>query len=287
MLIELAIGDAYGAGFEYADPKPPDRRNNLAGYVHHPRHRLRPGSYTDDTQMSLAIAEMIVSGVPWTPTNLAGKFLEAFKRDPREGYASAFHAFLTQVADADEFLRRIQPKSDKSGAAMRAAPIGVFPTIAEVLEKAAVQAAITHDTPDGIRAAQAAALLSHYFLHDLGPKRDAGRFIQHHVPGQWNTPWQGKVGPKGWMSVRAAITAVVNSASMSQLLEACIDYTGDVDTVASIALAAASHCSTVEQDLPEVLRTGLEDGRYGRQYIEALDAQLLQRFRIHSPTPKG
>jgi ADP-ribosyl-[dinitrogen reductase] hydrolase len=279
MLIELAIGDAYGAGFEYADPQPPARANDLTRYVRHPRHRLRPGCYTDDTQMSLAVAEMIVSGLPWTRENLAGKFLEAFKRDPREGYAAGFHAFLTEVADAEEFLRRIRPDSDKSGAAMRAAPIGVFPTRDEVREKAAEQAAITHDTPDGIRAAQAAALLSHYFLYDLGPRGNVGHFIQQHVPGQWSVPWKGKVGPKGWMSVRAAITAVSASTSMSQLLKTCIDFTGDVDTVASIALAAASHCPTIDQDLTEILRSTLEDGPYGRRYIESLDAKLLQKVR--------
>jgi ADP-ribosylglycohydrolase len=279
MLIELAIGDAYGAGFEYADAQPPARSNDLTHYVRHPRHRLRPGCYTDDTQMSLAVAGMIVSGLPWTRENLAGKFLEAFKRDPREGYAAGFHAFLTEVAGADEFLRRIRPDSDKSGAAMRAAPIGVFPTHDEVLEKAAEQAVITHDTPDGIRAAQAAALLSHYFLYDLGPRGKVGDFIQRHVPGQWNIPWTGKVGAKGWMSVRAAITAVSRATSMSQLLKTCIDFTGDVDTVASIALAAAAHCSTIEQDLPESLRAALEDGPYGRLYIESLDTRLLQQVR--------
>ncbi|QBD80454.1 ADP-ribosylglycohydrolase family protein [Ktedonosporobacter rubrisoli] len=51
MLLELAIGDAYGAGFEYVDPEMIRRQNNLSHYVKHPRHAIRPGCYTDDTQM--------------------------------------------------------------------------------------------------------------------------------------------------------------------------------------------------------------------------------------------
>ncbi len=71
MLLELAIGDAYGAGFEYADTETIRLHNNLSRYVKHPRHNIRPGCYTDDTQMSLAIAETMVSGEPWKPAVLA------------------------------------------------------------------------------------------------------------------------------------------------------------------------------------------------------------------------
>src|SRR5579864_25538 len=87
MLLELAIGDAYGAGFEYADTEMIRQQNNLSHYVKHPRHNIQPGSYTDDTQMSLAIAEAIISGRPWQPAMLAQKFVEVFQRDPRKGYA--------------------------------------------------------------------------------------------------------------------------------------------------------------------------------------------------------
>jgi ADP-ribosylglycohydrolase len=206
---------------------------------------------------------------------LAQQFVTVFKRDPREGYAQGFYHFLIDIEDGTDFLARIKPGSDKSGAAMRASPIGVFGTVATVLDKCRVQAAITHNTPDGIHAAQAAALMSHYFLYDLGRKSELGRFLEAHVPGQWSVPWTGKVREQGWMSVRAAITAVIASSSMSHLLTRCIDYTGDVDTVAAIALAAASASREVEQDLPPALYAGLEDGAFGRNYLEELDHKLL------------
>ena len=46
MLIEIAIGDAYGAGFEYANPAS-DRPNDLSRYFKHPRHNIGPGCYTE------------------------------------------------------------------------------------------------------------------------------------------------------------------------------------------------------------------------------------------------
>jgi ADP-ribosylglycohydrolase len=273
MLLELAVGDAYGAGFEYAPEMA--QRNDLSGYARHPRHRIIPGAYTDDTQMSLAIAEVIVSGADWTPLNLANAFVAAFKRDPREGYAGGFYDFLRHVRDGQQFLAEIHCESDKSGAAMRAAPIGVYPSIAEVVERTRVQAAITHNTPDGINAALVAALMSHYCLYRLGPKAGLGAFLEAHVPGEWSVPWAGKVKSKGWMSVRAAITALAASERMSDLLRRCVDFTGDVDTVAAIALAAGACCEEIEQDLPTHLVYGLEDLAFGRTYVEELDARLL------------
>ncbi len=95
MLLKLAMptagyayADAYGAGFEYADEMIVN--NDLSRYVEHPRFRLNPSSYTDDTQMSIAIAEIIVAQAPWTVEVLADSFVKAFKRDEREGYARSF-----------------------------------------------------------------------------------------------------------------------------------------------------------------------------------------------------
>jgi ADP-ribosyl-[dinitrogen reductase] hydrolase len=278
LLLELAIGDAYGAGFEYVDAEMIRRQNDLSRYVKHPRHNIQPGSYTDDTQMSLAIAEAIVSGEPWHPALLAGKFVEVFQRDPRQGYASGFYHFLLNVRDGEQFLRDIKPDSDKSGAAMRAAPIGIYPTLSQVIERCRIQAALTHNTPNGINAAVAAALMTHYFLYNLGPKKELGTFLEEHVSGRWATPWTGTVKSQGWMSVQAAATALIRNDTMRNVLKTCIQFSGDVDTVAAIALAAGSCSPEIAQDIPAHLVDGLENGQYGRDYIRRLDTQLMAFF---------
>jgi len=275
MLVELAVGDAYGAGFEYVDAKFIEAHNDLSRYVKHPRHDIVPGQYTDDTQMSIAVAGAVVSGEDWTPLMLADRFVEAFKRDPREGYASSFFDFLSNVRDGTQFLKEIVPHSDKSGAAMRAGPIGVFPDVANVIARATTQARVTHDTPDGIRAAVAAALMTHYFLYRIGPKDNLGAYLEKHVAGHWTEPWHGKVKAKGWMSVHAAVSALRGSGNMSGLLQTCVALSGDVDTVATIAPAAGAHCQEIAQDLPKNLVATLENRNYGHDYLMALDKQLL------------
>ncbi|HYX16939.1 MAG TPA: ADP-ribosylglycohydrolase family protein, partial [Nostoc sp.] len=89
--------------------------NDLSRYVQHPRFQLNPGSYTDDTQMSIAITEVIVAQAPWTVEVLADSFVRAFKRDEREGYARSFYHFLQRIQDGEEFLTKINPESDKRG----------------------------------------------------------------------------------------------------------------------------------------------------------------------------
>lgn len=275
MLMELAIGDAYGAGFEYSPDEFVAKYNDLSAYRKHPRHGIRPGCYTDDTQMSLAIAELMVSGDGWSERGLAERFVQVFKRDKREGYAGGFYDFLCSVKNGQEFLSRIQPDSDKSGAAMRAPVIGIYPTVREVVDKTIMQACLTHNTRDGAHAAVAAALMVHYFVYDLGPRVKLGEYLDQNVKSRtWSEPWEGKVGSKGWMSVRAAITVVVKNDSLSGMLREAISFTGDVDTVAAIALAAGSCSREVKQDLPEKLFETLERGAYGYEHIKGLDEKL-------------
>ncbi|MEU5694470.1 ADP-ribosylglycohydrolase family protein [Actinosynnema sp. NPDC020468] len=275
MLLELAVGDAYGAGFEYADPAFTAARNTLAGYVRHPSHEgLEPGRYTDDTQLTLALAELLAAGGPWCPEAIADSFVNAYRRDPRVGYARGFQGFLDTVDSGAEFLARIRPDSDKSGAAMRSAPVGLLPTVADVLHHSLVQARVTHDTPAGVASARAAALAVHYCHHGLGPVADVASWVAAVLDQPvWARPWRGKVGSKGEMSVRAALTALAGNTTLSGVLRASVAFTGDVDTVATIALAAGSCSAEIAADLPAVLVDGLENGPYGRDYLIALDAR--------------
>lgn len=292
MLFECGVADAYGFGFEYADENLP--LNTLERYVKHPTYgqTLKPGQYTDDTQMSIAIAEMLVEKRDWTQYTLAQKFVEVFKRDPRDGYSRGFQAILESVDNGLQLIGKLNPISDKSGAAMRASPIGILSDRAEVIERAQLQANITHNTPEGRWAACASALMSHFFLHTDHPKRELGEWIRvwcvqaGDCTGiRWNEPWTGKVGARGWMSVRAAITAIQGHDSLADILKACVAFSGDVDTVAAIALSAASCSPTIGKVLPRALVDGLETGPYGGSYLRGLDAKLLSYVQREREQP--
>src|SRR6478672_6856325 len=97
MLVEMAYADAYGVGFEFTDANQMALHNPKKygwRYAQHPKYPLKPGYYTDDTQMSLANCEVLLSGGYQGEKAFADAWVNAFKRDERPGYAGRFYAFL-------------------------------------------------------------------------------------------------------------------------------------------------------------------------------------------------
>ena len=274
MLIEAAIGDAYGLGFEMANEAryeelDPFEYEPLPKYMHYYEH------YSDDTQMAIGITELLVEKVEWTPLNIAAKFVEGFKRDVRSGYAGGFFHFLKTIKDGEEFLEKIRPTSERNGASMRAFPLGILATEKDVLEKTKIQAALTHNTKEGITAAQIVALSTHFCLYKKGKRAEIDEYLHDWIDFDWKIHWEGWVSIRGRDAVLAALTLVKKYNKLSQILLECIRFRGDVDTVGTIAMAIASCCSEIEQDLPAWTINKLENDDFGKDYILKLDQQLL------------
>lgn len=278
MIFEAAIGDAHAVPFEYNDL--PSFPNDLSGYYQHPRHPIGGGRYSDDTEMSTAVLEAILEGSP-SRESFATWFVTAFKREKRVGYSGKFYEFLLTVKDGADFLKRIKPDSDKSGAAMRGWTVGIHKDIPQIFELSELQASLTHNTPDGIKAATVAALMTHYFLYELGARKDLPDFLNSHIPGPWAQRRSRKVGPKGMDSVHAAVRAVVMHDNLADILIQSISFGGDVDTVATMALGAASCSPSIENNIPQHLKDGLEDGTWGQEYLLDLDARIQKWLLQH------
>lgn len=289
MLVEIAIGDAYGAGFEFAKPlRLLELTNDLSTYYKHnlPGH-LPAGSYTDDTQMSIAIAEHIISDSSWTKEALAERFVTTFKRDPRNGYSRGFQTVLETVQSGAELLATLKPNSNRCGAAMRSCPIGIFPHAFDVMRRARIQACITHNNPEGIESSIAIALSVHYFLYNKGNKSDLIRYLMSEEPTAYLFknkadlwPIKMRVTSDAIPCVKAAISAVLRNDTLSACLMECIDYAGDVDSIAAMALGIGSCCKEIKKDLPENLYIGLENGKFGLQYLKDLDNQLIGKYSV-------
>lgn len=279
MLLEGAIGDAYGAGFEFADIATIKAKNNLSQYEIHPLFSAIHKKYTDDTQMAIGIAELLIENLNWTATSIADKFVEVFKRDPREGYAKRFYSLLRNVNSGAELLAQIQPNSERNGSVMRAYPIGILADEADVLNKAKLQSQITHDTPNAIIAAQAIALAAHFFIYKKGTKSQLIDYLYSLQNMHWRTDWTGEVEVNAIDTTQALFTVLMQENSLKNMLKKSVDFGGDVDTVASLALAIGSLDPNTEKDLPRWLYDEIENNTYGKDYIQNLDNQL---FKIYS-----
>ncbi|MCE6958074.1 ADP-ribosylglycohydrolase family protein [Cereibacter sphaeroides] len=284
MLEKIAIGDAYGMGREFAKPDLLEcRPNDGRTYFPHPFHAIAAGRYTDDTQMSLAVAEVLLDkGAEASALDFANAFVRAFGRDPRLGYSSGFHALLCQVENGFDLLARIKPNSIGAGSAMRACPIGWLPDRRDVEAVAEVQARVTHDTVEGVTAAQAAALAAHFAIHELGPRQDLRAWVVDRLGDKarvLQTPHRGQVPNEGLPAVNAALTAIEAGDTLTGILKVSVAFGGDVDTVAAVALGVGSHLLGAEaDDLDPSLVENLEHGPWGRACLADLDERLSSTF---------
>jgi poly(ADP-ribose) glycohydrolase ARH3 len=156
-LVGAALGDAIGALWE-GHPMAAEQ-----GIRHLLRisHTLR---YTDDTHMSIGVAESLVENGGFDGEHMAQRFVDNYFREPWRGYGPGpprvFRLLKTGMA-RDKAASYVYPGgSFGNGAAMRAAPIGLFFWNKPVrLKEVTYQASlITHSHPLGIEGATIQAM---------------------------------------------------------------------------------------------------------------------------------
>ncbi|MCO1336293.1 ADP-ribosylglycohydrolase family protein [Microbulbifer sp. OS29] len=277
MLLEIAIGDAYGAGFEFCNREIITHNNHVNGYIAHPLG-IKAGCYTDDTQMSLAIAELILEKPAPLASDFAQAFVHTYKRDPRLGYASGFQQLLDSCHSGKDLTQKIRPHSKRNGAAMRSVPLGVIPDINQLLQLTKCQAGITHNTKEGILSAQAVALMAHGLIHQKAAIKDLVPFIESTIEIKMVSNWSGKVNCDALETLAAVNTALQKNRSFTELLHACVNFGGDTDSVAAIACGLASLSREYDSEIPSSLITGLESSPYGYQYLLEIDRKISNIF---------
>jgi len=279
VLVEIAIGDAYGAGFEFCSREKIERSNTLASYVDH-ELGIAAGCYTDDTQMSIAISEVLLSEASATSATFADAFVRCYKRDRRKGYAKGMQALLDECPDGSSLRSRIKPESRRNGAAMRSVPLGLIPDKSLLLSVAEEQAAITHNTAEGILSSRVVALISHLLLYEQAKLSSLPRLVQEELGFELLSNWQQEVECDAIQTLHAVNTALQRNRRTSDLLIDCVNFGGDVDSVAAIAMGLASLSPEYASEVPKVLREGLEAGSYGTSFLQRLDAALAEKFTV-------
>ena len=134
-MIGAVAGDIIGSVFEFN----PIKSTDFPLFSAH-------SNFTDDTVLTIAIADCILNGKEYGPT--IKEYGQAF---PHAGYGGMFREWLS----SDYY----EPyNSFGNGSAMRVSPVGfAYNTLTEVLDQAEKSADVTHNHPEGIKGAQAVA----------------------------------------------------------------------------------------------------------------------------------
>lgn len=111
----------------------------------------RESQFTDDTVMTLAVAEWLMTDPEHQPDTLVACMQRLGRAFPNAGYGGMFA----------KWLRSDNPKpygSFGNGSAMRVSPVGLYAnSLEEALELARITASVSHNHPEGIKGAQAIA----------------------------------------------------------------------------------------------------------------------------------
>jgi poly(ADP-ribose) glycohydrolase ARH3 len=149
-LLGLSLGDAIGAPFEGGVVERFTWK--LIGKTMHGKMR-----WTDDTQMSLDLAESLIANGGLEPNHLSRQFATSYRWS--RGYGSAATKILKQIKkgkDWQQVNRSTYPEgSFGNGGAMRSPIIGIFynHNLKKLLKAAHESALITHAHPLGIEGA--------------------------------------------------------------------------------------------------------------------------------------
>ncbi|MGB8957496.1 MAG: ADP-ribosylglycohydrolase family protein, partial [Candidatus Aminicenantales bacterium] len=235
-MIGAIAGDIIGSAYEFGRTK--SKAFPLFGPA---------SAFTDDSVLTVAVAQAIL-----TDGDYRKSVLDIGRRYPNAGYGGFFMSWLNSP----------DPKpynSWDSGSAMRVSPVGfAFESVEDVLDEAQRSAEITHDHPEGIKGAQAAALavflartewdkdliraeITNRFGYDLG------RTIDDIRPGYGFEESCQKTVPE-------AIIAFLDSFSYEDAIRNAISLGGDSDTLACITggIAAAYYGSVPDLIIEQV-----------------------------------
>lgn len=211
-------------------------------------------TYTDDTVMTLAVAEVFLDNdLLMDEAIIRQRLIESMhkygKLFPDAGYGGRFAMWL--------FLEGDEPyNSWGNGSAMRVSSVAwLFNDLEMVRHMARLSAAVTHNHPEGIKGAEATAsaiflartgkskaeikaYVEETFGYDLSRTCDEIRPNYHHVESCQET-------------VPEAITAFLEGKSFEDVIRTAVSLGGDCDTLTCIAGSIAEAFYGVSEELKQ------------------------------------
>lgn len=154
----LSLGDAFGERF-FVHP------DHVDGLIASRALPAGPWFWTDDTEMALAIVEVLDAHGGIDRDLLARVFVQRYARDPARGYGAGAHRLLAEIAGGRRWHEAARDLFDGAGSfgnggAMRAGPIGAFfaDDLEAVVAHARWSAEVTHAHDEGQAGAIAVAV---------------------------------------------------------------------------------------------------------------------------------
>ena len=243
-MLGAIIGDTVGSVYEFHNIKTTEFKLFTA-----------ENDYTDDSVMTFAVADWLLNDKSHSEKALVDTFVYFAHQYPcpKGGYGGGFYMWL--VHPHREFEETVQTDGSKrtimreyrnpynswgNGSAMRTSAVGwMFDTLEETERVAEIQAAITHNHPEGIKGAQATSAA--IFMARTGKsKEEIKRYVEtrygydlSRTCDEIRPGYSFDVSCQG--TVPQAITSFLESTDFESCIRLGVSLGGDSDTLACIA----------------------------------------------------
>jgi ADP-ribosylglycohydrolase len=284
-MVGLAVGDALGYPTEFMKLDQIYRKYGPEGIKDFDKvGRHKPGTYTDDTQMTLAVARALLSAGKEDDLGLFKRMAEEFVKwsqspDNDRAPGNTCMAACRRLAEGVPPLVAGIPESKGCGSVMRVAPVGLYyhGDTEKLLEVAVNQSRLTHRHPAALAASAAGALAVSLALARVDPTEWI-RYIGAYVAGKSDEmdrklmqleevlllspeealPMLGE----GWVAEEALTCALYcfmkSPADYRRTVLTGANTNGDSDSIASIAGGLSGAYNGVGA-IPEAWKAGVED----------------------------
>jgi len=242
----LAIGDALGATTEFMNPAEIKAAHGVhrkmigGGWLH-----LRPGQVTDDTEMSLAIADAVIAHGGWNLVAIADAFVAWMRGKPIDIGATVRKGVRNWMLKGQ--IETPQNDWDAgNGAAMRMTPVALFTFGDDALlcRCTLEQAHITHNHPLSDAACICLGRMVHAALD--GADRVALHvltrdLVEQHDNFRFNN-YRGEASGYVVDTLRTVFHYFFATADFEECLIGVVNQGGDADTTGAIAgMIAGAH----------------------------------------------
>ena len=292
VLVGGAIGDALGMPFETMLSNN-ELLTNWDGKTFLPskHHKLQATQWTDDTQLSVIVAQSLIENSGFNPDDLSQKYVQWMFSGKARGFGNTTLMAMKNIAAGKHWTESGIVGSFGNGTAMRAAPFGVYfrNDLYSLVNIVKIDSAITHISEEAEAGAIAIALAAAYAvnndLEDLTDKickylptsnvKNTIYSLPSLLDSTSITPLQALsvLGTSANVkeTVPAALYCFLKFDNYMEAIQAAIRAGRDTDTTAAIVGAlfgAKSGLKGIDKDLYKV-----EDF----DKLMALDSQLYNR----------
>ncbi len=215
--------------------------------------------FTDDTVMTAAVAKALIESAGMPDEKIKGALIREMKafgrKFPHAGYGGFFRQWLRSESEEPY-------NSFGNGSAMRVSSAGwLYDSLAETEHAAELSAAVTHDHPEGIKGAKAAAAA--VFLARTGKTKE--EIIQYVTKTYGYDLSEPLDSIRTWyffnetcqQTVPQAIRAFYESSSYEDAVRKAVSIGGDSDTVACITGGIAEAFWGMPEELKDACRARL------------------------------